>query len=132
MESIFPHATYIDASHPEALTHALSQQEDLVIYHFESITDLSGYDFTNRHIVAIADTIKVSPAIEEKFAFIYHMPALRERPEDCALLLSYFSKQIKEELMINTHYEIDAARLDLSENIKSFKASIYVSWSLRI
>lgn len=125
VESIFPHAAYIDASHPEALTRALSQQEDLVIYHFESITDLSRYDFTNRHIVAIADTIKISPSIEEKFAFIYHMPALRERPEDCALLLSYFSKQIKEELMTDTHYEIDAARLDLSENIKSFKASIY-------
>jgi len=125
VESLFPDAISIDAGHPESLSHALSQQEDLVIYHFESITDLSRYDFSNRHIVAIADTTRITPSIEEKFAFIYRMPALRERPEDIALLLSYFSKQIKEELMLDTLHDIDIERLDLSENIKSFKASIY-------
>ena len=125
VESIFPQATYVDASHPDALSPALKQHEDLIIYHFESIQHLSGYDFSNKHIVAIADMDKVTKEMEEKFAFIYRMPPLHERPEDIPLLSSYFSSQIAEELMLDDVHEVDTAKLDLTDNIKSLKASIY-------
>jgi len=125
VESIFPQATYMDASHPDTLSPAFKQHEDLIIYHFESIQHLSRYDFSNKHIVAIADMDKVTKEMEEKFAFIYRMPSLQERPEDIPLLCSYFSSQIKEELMLDDIYEIDTATLNLSDNIKSLKASIY-------
>ena len=126
VESIFPQATYVDASQPDALSHALKQHDALIIYHFESIQHLSHYDFSNKHIIAIADTRKVTQEMEEKFAFVYYMPTLQERPEDISLLSTYFCTQIREELMLSdTPYEIDTTKLNLADNIKSLKASIY-------
>jgi len=125
IESLFPQIVFVDAREPEMLSRALSEHEALAVYHFEAVTDLEAYDFTNKQLLAISDSTRVSREIEEKFAFIYHMPALRERPTDVVALASYFAAQIKEELMIDTSYEVDTARLDLSNNIKSFKASIY-------
>ena len=126
VESIFPQATYVDASQPDALSHALKQHEDLIIYHFESVQHLSRYDFSDKHIIAIADMPKVTKEMEEKFAFVYQMPTLEERPEDIPLLSTFFCTQIREELMLDeAQHEIDAAKLNLADNIKSLKASIY-------
>ncbi len=126
VESVFPQAIYVDASQPDALSTALKQHEDLIIYHFESAQHLSRYDFSDKHIIAIADMPKVTKEMEEKFAFVYHMPTLEERPEDIPLLSTYFCAQIREELMLDeAQHEIDAAKLNLADNIKSLKASIY-------
>ena len=125
VESIFPHALAVDAGDTTALSHALAQHDELLIYHFESLLDLPRYDFGNKRIIAVADIVKSTGEMEEKFAFIYRMPPLRERPEDIPLLVSHFSAQIQEELMISTAQEMHHGRLDLSDNIKSLKASIY-------
>ncbi len=125
IESIFPKSTFIDGRQPEALLKALQNHEEIIIYHFEAISNLSRYDFSNKRIIAIADNMYHSTSIEEKFAFIYQMPSLSQRPEDIPLLSEYFCDLIREELMITTECKIDATQLDLSENIKSLKASIY-------
>jgi len=123
--TIYPKLISVDGRQPEALMHALKQHDALVLYHAESIPNLSRFDFTNKRIIAISDQSRSNETIEEKFAFIYHMPALRDRPEDIILLMTHFCKQIKEELMIDKELTIDPESLDLSENIKSFKASLY-------
>ena len=125
IESLFPKSIFINGHNQDELAQALRIHDEIIIYHFEAIMDLSRYDFTNKRIIAIADQIHDTAHIEEKFAFIYHMPPLRERPEDIPLLLEHFSNTIKEELMLSAKATIDPAHLDLSENIKSLKASIY-------
>jgi len=125
VESIFPKSTFVDGHHQEELIQALQSHDEIIIYHFEAIADISRYDFTNKRIIAIADHVRNSALIEEKFAFIYHMPPLRERTEDILLLSSHFSAMIQEELVIDPGAAIDETQLNLSENIKSLKASIY-------
>jgi DNA-binding protein Fis len=126
VESIFPKSTFIDGNDTHALLHALDTYEEIVIYHFEAIAEtLSRYDFNNKRIIAITNDPLCTAAIEEKFAFIYHMPSLKERSEDIPLLTKYFCDMIREELMITSECSVDQAHLDLSENIKSLKASLY-------
>jgi len=125
VESVFPKSVFVDGHHQDELVQALQTHDEIIIYHFEAIPDISRYDFTNKRIIAIADNLRNSTLIEEKFAFIYHMPPLRERPEDVQLLCSHFTAMIKEELMITTQSSINESQLNLSENIKSLKASIY-------
>ena len=125
VESIFPKSLFIDGADHDALTRALQSHDEIIIYHFDAIPNPERYDFSNKRIIAIADSIHDSSLIEEKFAFIYHMPPLLERPEDVTLLTEQFYRSIKEELMISTESHIDKSQLDLSENIKSLKASLY-------
>jgi DNA-binding protein Fis len=125
VESIYPGAMYVDGRKHEELLGALMKYEEVVIYHFESISDMSMYNFANKRIIAISNASKSTTQIENKFAFIYYMPALEDRLEDIKLLMTGIVSQIKEELMISKEVKIDMEALDLSENIKSLKASIY-------
>ncbi|HHC11368.1 MAG TPA: Fis family transcriptional regulator, partial [Campylobacterales bacterium] len=59
-----------------------------------------------------------------------HIPPLRERDEDVKLLIEYFSNSIKEEFSLD-NIEIEPKDIDLSENIKSLKASIYKKLTLK-
>ena len=52
------------------------------------------------------------------------MPNLEER-EDLDLLIEFFQSQIQKELMLDYPIEININQLDLSENIKSLRASLY-------
>ena len=125
VESLFPKAVYIDGAQRDILIQALHRYDEIIIYNFDQVTNLSALDFTDKRIIAISDQHKSSSEIEEKFAFIYTMPSLQERPEDIKLLSKYFCTKIQEELIITSDCYIDQTQLDLSENIKSLKASIY-------
>ena len=124
IKSLFPNSTYVDALNYEELKSALESSSELIIYNFEKLLDFEQLNFENKRIIAIANRIDNTKKIEKKFAFIYKMPKLEER-EDLNLLIEFFQSQIQKELMLDYPIEITPTELDLSENIKSLKASLY-------
>ncbi len=125
IKSLFPKSIYIDGNNLEELEKALDNYNEVIIYNFEAITNVHQLNFENKRIIAIANAVQNSTLIEEKFAFIYHMPSLTERIEDVELLIEHYSRSISKELMIEEAKQITPNDVDLSENIKSLKASIY-------
>ena len=124
VQTIFPNSIYIDAKNREELFSALESQDEIIIYNFEKILDLDSLNFENKRIIAIANHIENTAKIEKKFAFIYQMPTLEER-EDKELIINHFQSEIQKELMIENEITLDFQKLDLSQNIRSLKASIY-------
>ena len=124
VRSLFPKANSVDGRDLERLHHALNNSDELIIYHFESINNVQALDLENRRIIAVADYENLPASIENRFAFIYHMPPLRERLEDVKYFLNIFSKELKEDLGVNDDVEVDIEHLDLSQNFKSFKISL--------
>ena len=124
IQAIFPNSHYIDANNKEELLSALESYDELIIYNFEKVLDLESLNFENKRIVAIANHIENRSKIEKKFAFIYQMPSLKER-EDLEELIEYFQEKIQKELMLEKEVTLNIKQLDLSQNIRSLKASIY-------
>ena len=124
IKSLFPNTIYVDASNPDELYNALENNEELIIYNFEKLRHFENLNFENRRIVAIANHIENSHKIKQRFAFIYSMPALSER-EDLDLLIEFFQNETKQALMIDYPIELDTKALDLTQNIKSLRASLY-------
>lgn len=124
VKRLFPNTIDVDASNKEEVLVALEKYQEIIIYNFEKLTHFEDIDFENRRIIAIANNIENSKKIEKKFAFIYHMPSLKER-EDLELIIEYFQNEIQKELMLEYPIELNSSILDLSHNIKSLKASIY-------
>ena len=129
VKMLFPNSKFIDANNEEEMFKALDSYDEVIIYNFEAIVNPEMLNFENKRVIAIANKITNSSAIENKFAFIYHIPPLREREEDIKLLSDYFANIIKKEFSLND-IEIDDRDIDLSENIKSLKASIYKKLTL--
>ncbi len=124
IQTIFPNSLYIDANNSEELFSALENHDEIIIYNFEKLLDLESLNFENKRIIAIANHIENTAKIEKKFAFIYQMPTLEER-EDKELIINYFQSEIQKELMLENEITLDFQKLDLSQNIRSLKASIY-------
>jgi len=125
VKSIYPQSIYVDAKDTDALQHAISNYQELIIYNFEYIKDLSTLDLENKRVIAIANDVLNTKSIEDHFAFVYHMPPLRERLSYVKELSKELSNKIREDLMIETPINIDLDSLDLSQNFKSFKISLY-------
>jgi DNA-binding protein Fis len=121
---LFPHTVSVDASNREEVLVALENNDEIIIYNFENLISFDELNFENRRIIAIANRIDNSQKIEKKFAFIYHMPPLKER-EDLELFIDFFQNEIQKELMLDYPIELDKNNLDLSTNIQSLKASMY-------
>ncbi len=124
VRSLFPKANSVDGRDVERLHHALKNSDELIIYHFESIVNVQTLDLENKRIIAIADYEELPASIESRFAFIYYMPPLRERPKDMLYFLDIFSKELKKDFCIDSDIEVDIEHLDLSQNFKSFKISL--------
>jgi DNA-binding protein Fis len=126
VKSLFSKQRFIDGRNQEELTRALDNFREVIIYNFDKIENIESLNFENKRVIAIANGVKNSPLIERKFAFIYYMPPLRERMEDIDMLVSYFIKDIRKDLMIDdTPILFNSKDIDLSQNIKSLRASIY-------
>ncbi len=127
VKTLFPKQRFIDGKNIEELTRALDNSQEVIIYNFEFIDNIESLNFENKRVIAIANRVKNSSLIERKFAFIYNMPPLREREEDIELLIDYFIKDIKKELMIGgvVNFNFNYNNINLDDNIKSLKASIY-------
>ena len=124
IKNLFPNTISVDASKKDELLLALKNNSEVIIYNFEKLINFDDLTFEKKRIIAIANSINNSAKIEKKFAFIYKMPNLEER-EDIEELIQFFQKQIEQELMLQTHIELERENLDLSLNIKSLRASIY-------
>jgi len=124
IKMLFPQAIYVDASSTEELISTLENHDEIIIYNFHKLINFDHLNFENKRVIAIADYIENSSKIEKKFAFIYHMPSLEER-EDLELLIEYFKTEIQQELLSEQDVQLNIDALDLSQNIKSLKASIY-------
>ena len=123
IQTLFPNSVYVDATNMQELDIALENNHELIIYNFEKLLSFENLNFENKRIIAITNHIENTPKIEKKFAFIYKMPNLQER-EDLKFLIEYFQNETQSELMIDYPIELSLEQLDLSENIKSLKASL--------
>jgi DNA-binding protein Fis len=124
IQSLFPDRVYVDAKNEQELLSALEVNNELVIYNFEAVSNIQKLNFENKKIIAIANTIRKSGEYSDIFAFIHNMPNLQNR-DDLNLLISHFQKEIEKALMLEEHVLIPQEKLDLSQNLKSLKASIY-------
>ncbi len=122
---LFPEAVWVDGRDMKALKEALALHDELVITHFEQISNHGDLEFQNKRIIAIANYIDNLRNVDELFAFIYKMPPLKERPEDVKYLIEHFVSEAKETLMIEGETALDHSKLDLSQNSKTLKKSIY-------
>jgi len=124
IQSLFPNNVYVDAHNEQELHAALESNNELIIYNFEKVKNIKSLNFENKKIIAIANTTHKLQEYSDTFAFIYNMPNLEER-EDLKLLIAHFQEEIEKALMIEESTEILEEKLDLTQNIKSLKASIY-------
>ncbi len=125
VRTLYPHAVYADARDTDALMHALSNHTEVVIEHFETAKSVASLDFDNRRVIAIYNGQVLPPSMEEKFAFIYFMPSLKERRGELPEIAEQILKSIKEQLMYDGEVRVDLDRLDLEQNFRSLKMSLY-------
>lgn len=130
VKSLFPNSIYVDANNENELITALEANTEVIIFNFEAIKNIENLNFENKRIVAISNSSKELKNLSKTFAFIYQMPTLKER-EDLEMLTQHFQEEITKELMIEKAIHLDPKQLDLSHNVKSFKASIYKALILK-
>ncbi len=121
---IMPNALFIDTKKDEL--YKIKDSTQIVIYNFEQIKSYDKLNFQNKNILALANKRPNIKNLEEIFAFIYEIPPLSKRKDDLELLINYYIKNTSKELMIEIdNFNIDKSKLDLSQNNRSLKASIY-------
>jgi DNA-binding protein Fis len=77
-------------------------------------------------VIATANYVANQHTIDSLFAFIYHLPSLKERPEDTAFIKEKFIKEACSVLMIETSDLPEGnIPINLSQNSKSLKKTIY-------
>lgn len=122
---LFPNAIFADGSDQESTEQLLEENDELVIFNYEKLANAERLNFDNKRIIAVANYISNEKSIDTLFAFIYHMPPLKDREEDVALLVDSFLKEAKKNLMIKDTISIEYKNLDISSNIESLKRSVY-------
>jgi len=122
---LFPTVLFADGNDQKNVEQLLENHNELVIYHFEKLSNIENLDFENKRIIAISNYVGNEKTIDKIFAFIYRMPPLKERPEDITLLTEHFIKEAKSNLMIDEDFAIDSRNLDISANNHSLRRSLY-------
>ena len=125
VRSLFPRTPEVDGRDSDALGKALEMENELIITSFESVTDPENLDFQNKRIIAIADKEPNPHIIDEKFAFIYKIPPLKERPEDLRAYTEYFLAEVQSIFPSSESVTLNPQRLELNDNLRSLRASIY-------
>jgi transcriptional regulator with PAS, ATPase and Fis domain len=127
VHSVLPNARVIDGALTQELSKWMEEGTgELVIENFHKVRNPDMLHFDNMRVVAIADYIPSMRDVDEKFAFIYNMPPLRERPEDVELYIRYYMKRASEELSLDIEgIEIERKEVDISQNLASLRASVY-------
>ncbi len=128
---ILPEAPMVNGEDFSAVLDALSQHDELIIYNFAKIPNFSLLNFDNKRIIATALYQPKDKTVDELFGYIYNLPPLRERPEDVAALAEVFTQIAKDVLGVDDATSVRVEELDLSQNSKSLKRSIYKSLVLK-
>jgi len=125
---LFPNTPHVSGEDQKKVEVALETYDELIITNFEKLSNIEHLNFNNKRIIATADYIANADLIDNLFAFIYTMPKLIERPNDINVLKDLFIKKACKTLML-TYENIDKESIyvDLSQNTKSMKRSIYFS-----
>ncbi|MBN2767558.1 MAG: Fis family transcriptional regulator [Campylobacterales bacterium] len=123
IKDIFPDAFWIDAKDIKEVKKALGVHQEIVLSNFDSSLPYNESDFYSKRVIAICDDPSIIKKKESLFSFVYLLPPLRERPSDVKILAKKFIGKANE--IMGNDIEIDMKNLDISENIKSLKKSIY-------
>ncbi len=122
---LFPDVPMVDGRDQDAVETLLSQTDALIIDHYEKVPNTERLNLEDKHIIAIADYAGNTQILDEMFAFIYHMPPLRDRPEDILLYADLYRKEAAEILMLSPEISLSKEVLDIHQNLRSLRASIY-------
>jgi DNA-binding protein Fis len=125
LRQIFKDTTIISAKDKIQLESTLESCDEIIITDFELLDNISKYDLGDKKIIATANYVHNQELIDDTFAFIYHIPPLIERQDDVKLLASHYLECAKEDLGLDSDINTNKIDLDLSNNTKSLKQSIY-------
>ncbi len=122
---LFPDAPSVSGEDQDAVETLMEESDELIITDFEKLKNMERLDFDNKRIIATANYIGNQHTIDSLFAFIYHLPSLKERPEDTQFLKQKFLKRACDDLMIDEEIDIDEIPVNLSHNSRTLKRSVY-------
>ena len=123
---IFPDTQVVSGEDQEMVEQLLQEHDELIITHFEKLKNHNTLNFDNKRIIATADYITNQHTIDSLFAFIYHMPSLKERPEDTRFIANKFLLRSCKDLMINPEtVDLQDLPLNLTQNTRTMKRAIY-------
>ena len=123
---LFPDTPVISGEDQSAVESLLNENDTLIITDFEKLRNHESLNFDNKRIIATANYVANQHTIDTLFAFIYHLPPLKERPEDVTFIKEKFIKEAYNDLMIeDSDTPIHTIPSDLTQNSKSLKKSIY-------
>jgi len=125
VKKVFKDAVWVDGSDLSEVIGALKDNRYVVINNFQKISDLDSLDFENKNVVAIYNGNILPKRVEDKFAFIYYIPPLKNRLDEVELLTKHYIQEAKESFEIEEDIKVDTKDIDLSKNLKSLKSSIY-------
>lgn len=123
---LFPNTLIVSGDNQEEVENALEEEDELIITDFEKLSNQESLNLDNKRIIATANYIGNKQIIDNLFAFIYTMPTLKERPEDTNFIKNIFIKEAKKNLLLeNINISTDDIPINLSDNSKTLKKSIY-------
>jgi len=125
IKKLFPNSTWVDGSNINDVKDAIKNNSHIVITNFEKINNIDILEFENVNVVAIFNGKNYDKRFENKFAFIYYIPSLLEREEDIELFANQYINEAKEIYGISEDIKLDKYELDISQNLKSLKSSIF-------
>jgi len=125
IKKLYANSAWVDGSNIGDIKEALKNNSSVVITNFEQVRSLDILNFENVNVVAIYNGKEYSKNLENKFAFFYYMPSLIEREEDIKLFANHYSKEANEIFNIKNGAEIELKDIDISQNLKSLKRSIF-------
>lgn len=123
---LFPDTPVVSGEDQEAVEQLLQESDELIITDFEKLRNQESLDLDNKRVIATANYVANQHTIDSLFAFIYHLPSLKERPDDVAFIKEKFVKEAQKNLMlddadISTH----DIPVNLTQNSRTLKRSIY-------
>ncbi len=123
---LFPDIPVVSGEDQQAVETLLEESDKLIITDFEKLRNQESLNFDNKRVIATANYVANQHTIDSLFAFIYHLPSLKERPKDAVHIKSIFLKQACKDLMIEeSSIDPRSIPMNLSLNTKSLKKSIY-------